>query len=248
MNVNGRFEVNWEELERMLSDDRTKLFILCNPQNPTGRVFTREELTRMGNLCIKHHVTVIADEIHQDVVYSGHKHIPFASICPEFAEITVSFMNPSKTFNVPGFRTAAFIASNPVLKSAVHEMLVNNKAIGENICGTIAFYTAYEQCDYYADQLVAYLEKNRDLVEQTLKDVPGIEVTHAEGTYLLWLDCRGLGFESQKALDKWLVEIAKLGFNSGMSFGPEGEGYARMNIAGSSFHGRGSAPSTYKCR
>ena len=231
VNVNGRFEVNWEELERMLSDDRTKLFILCNPQNPTGRVFTREELTRMGNLCIKHHVTVIADEIHQDVVYSGHKHIPFASICPEFAEITVSFMNPSKTFNVPGFRTAAFIASNPVLKSAVHEMLVNNKAIGENICGTIAFYTAYEQCDYYADQLVAYLEKNRDLVEQTLKDVPGIEVTHAEGTYLLWLDCRGLGFESQKALDKWLVEIAKLGFNSGMSFSPEGEGYARMNIA-----------------
>lgn len=102
VNVNGRFEVNWEELERMLSDDRTKLFILCNPQNPTGRVFTREELTRMGNLCIKHHVTVIADEIHQDVVYSGHKHIPFASICPEFAEITVSFMNPSKTFNVPG--------------------------------------------------------------------------------------------------------------------------------------------------
>jgi cystathionine beta-lyase len=139
-------------------------------------------------------------------------------------------MNPSKTFNVPGFRTAAFIASNPVLKNAVHDIVVNNKAIGENICGTIAFYTAYEQCAYYADQMAEYVEKNRDLVEETLKDVKGINVIHAEGTYLLWLDCRGLGM-SQAELDKFFVETVKLGFNSGKGFGPEGEGFLRMNVA-----------------
>jgi cystathionine beta-lyase len=226
----GHYEINFEEFEEMVKDTRTKLFILCNPQNPSGRVFTKEELTRLGNLCLKYNVKILADEIHQDLVYSGHKHIPFASISEEFAQNTVSFMNPSKTFNVPGFRTAAFIASNPVLKNAVHDIVVNNKAIGENICGTIAFYTAYEQCAYYADQMAEYVEKNRDLVEETLKDVKGINVIHAEGTYLLWLDCRGLGM-SQAELDKFFVETVKLGFNSGKGFGPEGEGFLRMNVA-----------------
>ncbi|MGN0372964.1 MAG: MalY/PatB family protein [Enterocloster sp.] len=226
----GHYEINFEEFEEMAKDTRTKLFILCNPQNPSGRVFTKEELTRLGEICLKYHVTVLADEIHQDLVYSGHKHIPFASICREFEQNSVSFMNPSKTFNVPGFRTAAFIAANPVLKNAVHDIVVNNKAIGENICGTIAFYTAYEQCAYYADQMAAYVEKNRDLVEETLKDVKGINVIHAEGTYLLWLDCRGLGMK-QAELDKFFVETVKVGFNSGKGFGPEGEGFLRMNVA-----------------
>ena len=224
------FEARFEDFEAKVKDPRTKLFILCNPQNPTGRVFTREELIRLGELCLKYHVTVLSDEIHSDLVYSGHKHIPFASISKEFEQNTISFMNPSKTFNLPGFRTAAFIASNPVLKNAVHDMVVNNKAIGENICGTVAFCTAYEQCAYYADQMVAYLEENRNLVEETLKDVDGIDVIHAEGTYLLWLDCRKLNM-SQEELDRFFVETVKLGLNSGKSFGPEGNGFLRMNIA-----------------
>lgn len=226
----GRYEIDFEDFETKCKDERTKLFILCNPQNPSGRVFTREELTRLGEICMEYHVLVLADEIHQDLVYQGHRHIPFASISKEFENNSISFMNPSKTFNVPGFRTAAFIAANPVLKSGVHDVVVNNKAIGENICGTIAFCTAYEECGYYADQLVPYLQKNRDLVEDTLKDVKGIEVIHAEGTYLLWLDCRGLGM-SQEELDKFFVEKVKLGFNSGKTFGREGEGFLRMNVA-----------------
>lgn len=226
----GRYEIDFEDFEAKVKDPRTKLFILCNPQNPTGRVFTREELIRLGELCLKYHVTVLSDEIHSDLVYSGHKHIPFASISKEFEQNTISFMNPSKTFNLPGFRTAAFIAANPVLKNAVHDMVVNNKAIGENICGTVAFCTAYEQCAYYADQMVAYLEENRNLVEETLKDVDGIDVIHAEGTYLLWLDCRKLNM-SQEELDRFFVETVKLGLNSGKSFGPEGNGFLRMNIA-----------------
>lgn len=226
----GRYEIDFEDFEAKVKDPRTKLFILCNPQNPTGRVFTREELIRLGELCLKYHVTVLSDEIHSDLVYSGHKHIPFASISKEFEQNTISFMNPSKTFNLPGFRTAAFIAANPVLKNAVHDMVVNNKAIGENICGTVAFCTAYEQCAYYADQMVAYLEENRNLVEETLKDVDGIDVIHAEGTYLLWLDCRKLNM-SQEELDRFFVETVKLGLNSGKNFGPEGNGFLRMNIA-----------------
>jgi len=226
----GHYEIDFEDFEEKAKDPRTKLFILCDPQNPSGRVFTREELTRLGEICLRYHVMVLADEIHQDLVYHGFRHIPFASISREFEQNTVTFMNPSKTFNLPGFRTAAFIAANPVLKNAVHDIVVNNKAIGENICGTIALYTAYESCDYYADEIMDYVGKNRALVEETLKDIEGIDVIRGEGTYLLWLDCRGLGM-TQEELDRFFVEKVKLGLNSGRTFGPDGDGFLRMNIA-----------------
>lgn len=226
----GHYEIDFEDFEAKAADPRTKLFILCNPHNPTGRVFTREELTRLGEICLKHHVIVLADEIHQDVVYPGHTHIPFAGISKEFEQNSVSFMNPSKTFNVPGFRTAAFIAANPVLKNAVHDVVVNNKAIGENICGTLAFCVCYEQCDYYADQLVQYLDKNRQLAEDALADVEGIHMIHPEGTYFAWLDCRELG-RNQAELNNYFVKELKLGFNSGATFGPDGDRFLRMNMA-----------------
>lgn len=226
----GHYEIDFEDLENKLADPRTKLFILCNPQNPTGRVFTKEELTRIGNLCMKYHVIVLADEIHNDLTYSGQKHLNFAALSEEFANITVTFVNPSKTFNVPGFRTAAMICTNPVLKSAVHDMVVNNKAIGENLGGTVALCAAYESCDYYADQLMEYLEGNKKLVEDAFSDIPQIDVIKAEATYLLWLDCRKMGM-NQEELVRFFVEKAKVGFNDGASFGPEGVGFMRMNIA-----------------
>ena len=139
-------------------------------------------------------------------------------------------MNPSKTFNVPGFRTAAFIASNPVLKEAVHQIVVDNKAIGENICGTLALCTAYEKCGYYADQLVAYLQGNRDYAEERFGKIKGVVPNRLEGTYLMWLDCRGLEM-SQKELDRFFVEKVKVGLNSGTTFGQECDGFLRMNIA-----------------
>ncbi|MGI6075965.1 MAG: MalY/PatB family protein [Pyramidobacter sp.] len=227
---NGRFEIDFDDFEAKIADPRTKLFILCNPQNPTGRVYTREELTHLGELCLKYHVIVLADEIHADIVFDQRKHIPFASLSSEFAMNCVSFMNPSKTFNVPGFRTAAFISCNPVLKEAVHQIVVDNKAIGENICGTLALCTAYEECGYYADQLVAYLQSNRDYAEKRLGKIKGIVPNHLEGTYLMWLDCRELEM-SQKELDCFFVERAKVGLNSGTTFEPECDGFLRMNIA-----------------
>lgn len=226
----GHYEIDFEDFEEKASDPRTRLFILCNPHNPTGRVFTREELTRLGEICLRHHVIVLADEIHHDVVYAGSRHIPFASLSPELAARTVSFMNPSKTFNVPGFRTAAFIAENPLLKDAVHQVVVDNKAFGENLCGTIAFCTAYESCDYYADQLTAYLDGNRKMLARGLEQVPEIRMISSEGTYFAWLDCRALGM-TQDELDQFFVNRVKLGLNSGRSFGPDGTGFLRLNFA-----------------
>ena len=226
----GHYEIDFEDFEKKASDPRTRLFILCNPHNPTGRVFTRDELVRLGGICLRHHVAVLADEIHHDLVYAGHRHIPFASLSPELAAHTVSFMNPSKTFNVPGFRTAAFIAENPALKDAVHQVVVDNKAFGENLCGTIAFCTDYESCDYYADQLAAYLEGNRRALVQGLAQTPEIRVAPSEGTYFAWLDCRALGM-AQDELDQFYANQVKLGLNSGRTFGPDGEGFLRLNFA-----------------
>ncbi len=225
-----RYEIDFEDLEKKLTDPKTTLMILCNPQNPSGRVYTREELERIGRLCLDNHVMVVSDEIHGDLTYSGHRHIPFASICPEFAEHCITFVNPSKTFNLAGFRTAAFIALNPEVKTAVHEELVNSKIFGENIGGVEALCVAYESCGYYADQMMEYVEANRKLVLERLEEIPGISCVENEGTYLLFLDCRELGMTQEK-LDRFLVEKAKLGLNSGVSFGPEGEGFVRMNIA-----------------
>lgn len=228
--VNGRYEMDFEDLEKKLSDVRTKLFILCNPQNPTGRVFTLEELTRLGELCLKHNVTVLSDEIHCDLVYKGYRHIPFASISEEFARHSITFVNASKTFNTAGFRTAGFICLNPQMKAAVHEAVLDNKGIGENLGGTVATIAAYTKCGYYADQMMEYLEGNLDVVCRELEKTDKVKLIRPEGTYLLWLDCRGLGLAQPQLVD-FFVKEAKLGFNTGTSFGPEGAGFMRMNTA-----------------
>ena len=228
--VNGHYGIDFDLLEKQLSDVRTKLFLLCNPHNPTGRVFTREELCRIGELCLKHHVTVLSDEIHEDIVYKGYKHTPFASISPEFAQNSVTFVNASKTFNVAGFRSAGFICLNPAMKSLIHEAVLDNKGIGENLCGTQATIAAYTQCDYYADQLVPYLEKNLDLLCETIAKTDKISLIRPEGTYLIWLDCRKMGL-TQPELVKFFEEKAKLGLNNGATFGTEGVGHMRINIA-----------------
>ena len=169
------YEIDFEDFEEKCKDPRTKLFILCNPQNPTGHVFTKEELTKLGNICMKYHVIVLADEIHQDLVSSGHKHIPFASICEEFEQNSVSFMNPSKTFNVPGFRTAAFIAANRysrmqfMISQSIISRLVRISA--EPLHSVLHMKRAITM----QTSLQVYIEKNRALVEETLKDVKGIK-------------------------------------------------------------------------
>ena len=175
-----------------ISLERCRLFLLCNPHNPSGRVFTMEELRKIEELCRKHHVIVLADEIHQDLIYKGSKHIPFASVSDWSAANSIVFINASKTFNTAGFRTAAFY-----------------KGIGENLCGTVATIAAYTQCAYYADQMMGYVEENLKMVTDWLDTTDQISMIQPEGTYLLWLNCKNMGL-SQKELTKFFAEKAKV--------------------------------------
>lgn len=228
--IDGHYEINFENLEKGLSDPRTRIMILCNPHNPTGREYTPEELRRIGELCLRHHVFVLSDEIHGDIVYNGRKHTPFASLDARFAECSCTAINPSKTFNTAGLRTAAFIAPNPNVRALILEQRMNNKAFGRPVFGALSVKVLYTQCAYYADEMVAYLEENVRVLEEGLADVTGVRLIRPEATYLLWLDCRELGLP-QPELVRFFKEDAKLLLNDGQTFGIDGVGFMRMNIA-----------------
>ena len=227
----GRYEIDFEDFEKQCKDPRTKMFILCSPHNPTGRVFTEEELCKMTQICLENNVWIASDEIHCDIVYSGHHHIPTASLSEEVAMHTISFVSPSKTFNLPGFRTAVMISANPWMKNQAHEILVGNKATGENIFGTVAFCTAYEECDYYADQMREYMEGNRRLAYNYISEnLPGMKMIEPEGTYLFWIDVRDLKMEQEEVMNRF-VKQANVGVQDGLHFGEAGRGFVRLNAA-----------------
>jgi len=226
----GRYEIDFDGFESLCRQGDNKIFILCSPQNPTGRVFSREELARMSEICRKNGVVVLSDEIHSDIVFPGHRHIPLSAVSDAAAQNSVTFVAASKTFNVPGLNTAAYYSQNPSLLSSMEEQRAANKGYRENIFGTIALCVSYEKCDYYADELCEYLARNLRYASGALKDIPGIQIIPPEGTYLLWLDCRKLGLSQREMVNKF-VKTAKVGLQSGTDFGPEGEGFMRMNIA-----------------
>jgi len=228
--VDGHYEINFDDLEKGLSDPRTRIMMLCNPHNPAGREYTEAELQRIGELCLKHNVFVLSDEIHGDIVYGGRKHTPFASLDPRFAKFSCTAVNPSKTFNTAGLRTAAFIAPDPNVKALILEQRMNNKAFGRPVFGALSVKVLYTQCAYYADELIAYLEENVHVLEEGLADVKGIRLIKPEATYLLWLDCRELHLP-QPELVRFFKEEAKLLLNDGQTFGVDGVGFMRMNIA-----------------
>jgi len=231
INNDGHFEIDFEDLDKKLADPRTTMFILCNPHNPTGRSFNREELEKIAELCLKNDVFVFADEIHADITFSGHEHVPFASLSKEISDITITGINPGKAFNVAGVRTAAVIIENKKLMDKYIISRKNNKGMGRTVFGQNVFIACYENGDDYVDQEVAYLEKNLDYLDKYLKEnVPEIKFHKAEATYLMWLDCRELGL-SQAELLKLFEEDGKLGMNDGATFGTEGIGFVRMNIA-----------------
>ena len=226
----GGYAINWPDLEAKMARPEVKLFLLCNPQNPTGRVFTPAELTRLAELCLRHGLLVLSDEIHCDFIAPGHKHIPLASLAPEVGAITLTGISPSKTFNIAGLKSAAVIAANAVLLERF-KAVVKKNAMESCILGLAAFQAAYTCCAYYADQAAAYVRANQELAVAFINaQIPGIKAYVPEGTYLLWLDCADLGFTQDK-LERFFVEQAKLGLNSGTDFGPEGHGYMRLNLA-----------------
>jgi cystathionine beta-lyase len=227
----GSYEIDFENLEELLRKKRTTMFLLCSPHNPVGKCFTREELTRMAELCIKHNVFVVSDEIHSDIVYKGNEHIPFGSLSQEAADNCVVCVNPSKTFNIAGVRTGAAIIPNRHNHDLFYNALEDNKAYGRTVFGTLPIEVSYNECDYYADQLLGYLEGNLAYLNKFIAErIPKIKVTPTQATYLIWLNCKGLNMEP-KELNVFFLEKAKVAMNEGSTFGPGGAGFMRLNIA-----------------
>ncbi len=230
--IDGKWHIDFEDFESKIADKAVKVFFLCSPHNPTGKVFTHEELERIHTLCIRHNVLVVSDEIHADIIYKPNKFITFPNICEDAKNNSIVLLSTSKTFNTPGLRVAVAIAHNKDIRMRFEESMKKNKTAEPNIFGLVALEAAYTQCAYFADELVLYLEKNRDYVIETINnEISDIKIHKNEGTFLLWLDCRALGFKKQEELMSFMLEKAKVALNNGEDFGKEGIGYVRLNIS-----------------
>lgn len=231
MERDGHYEIDFEALEETAADPDVKLMLLCNPHNPAGRVYTREELQKIGRICLRYNVLIFSDEIHGDIVYAGHHHIPIASLSPELSQITVTAVAPSKTFNLAGLRTAAVIAENEQLRRRIAAQFETNKCALVSTFGLDGCIAAYQHGEEYLDQLLTYLQGNIDFLDHYLKErMPKIKLIKPEGTFLMWLDCRELGI-TDKELDELFTQRAEVALDRGVWFGPEeGRGFMRMNI------------------
>ena len=226
------YEIDFEDLEEKAKDPRNKVLILCSPHNPSGRVWTVEELTRIGRICIDNNVLVVSDEIHNELIMPGYHHTMFASISEEFAQHSITLISPSKTFNLAGMQVANIIVPNKKIREKHwHEFVKAEGSPKCNILGYEACRIAYTQCDEWLEQAIQVIDCNRQVVIDFLaKEFPQIQVIRLEGTYLLWMDCRKLGIECHE-LARILREEAYLFFDDGYIFGEEGEGFERWNLA-----------------
>lgn len=227
----SQYSIDYEDFERKIVQENIKLFILCNPHNPVGRVWTREELQYLGEICLRHHVIVVSDEIHNDFVYPGFEHTVFANVDPRFAEFTVTCTAPSKTFNLAGLQISNIFISNETLREAFQKEIDKTGYDEPNALGAVACEAAYRGGQEWLDQLKAYLLENLNFLRTYLQEkIPQIHLVEPEGTYLVWLDCSELGI-SGKELDQFIVEKAGLWLDGGAMFGPSGSDFQRVNIA-----------------
>lgn len=225
---NGHFSIDWERFEAAIAQ-RPSLFLLCNPHNPVGRVFTRAELERITEICQRFNVPICSDEIHSDLVYSGHRHTPVASLSPEIAANTITLMAPSKTFNVPGLGCSYAIITNPELRKSFNNAR-HGLVHGANLMGMIAARAAYTEGQDWLAELLTYLEGNRDFLVDFIKTrLPRARMTIPEGIYLAWIDLRAYNLEPTSC--EYLVKHARVGLNDGKEFGTAGIGYVRLNFA-----------------
>jgi cystathionine beta-lyase len=226
--ADGRYEVDWEAFERAIHG-RTRAFILCNPHNPTGRVYTREELTRMAEICTRRGVAIIADEIHCDLLFAGQRHIPIAALGPEVAARTVTLMSPSKTFNLAGLKCAIAVVPDASLREKFIATKVDLVA-NPNVFGFAAAHAAYRDGGPWLDALMVYLEANRDYtVKYVRENFPGVVIYPPEGLYLAWVDFRPAGLPGNDPYT-FFLEKARVALNDGVTFGPGGQGFARLNF------------------
>ncbi len=222
----GRYIVDFDVFDRLAAN--AKMFLLCNPHNPVGRVFTAAELTRMAEACLRHNVLICSDEIHGDLIFQGHRHVPIAALSSEIADRTITLMAPSKTFNIAGLHGAFAVIPNAELRRQFNA--ARRGILGSvNLLAYTAVLSAYRDGQPWLDALLCYLEANRDFVADYVSaNLPGIRVTPPEGTYLAWLDCRAAGIEG--SLHQFFLERARVAVNDGPTFGPGGEGFVRLNF------------------
>ena len=230
--VGDTFEVDWTDFETKCSDDKTTVFLLCNPHNPCGRVWTSQELERMNDICLKHHVKVVSDEIHCELVMPGYRFQPFAAVSEACRQNSVILNSPSKSFNIAGLQTANIICSQPEWRRRLDRAININEVCDLNPFGPVALKAAYNESEDWIDELNQYLWGNyQALCAFVAEHIPQWRVCRLEGSYLPWVDISAMGLTSQELCDRLLTE-AKVWVNPGTMYGPQtGEGYIRFNIA-----------------
>lgn len=227
----GRYEIDFKDFENKITKNSVKMFILCSPHNPVGRVWTKEELKKLAEICLKHKVLVFSDEIHSDLIRKGNSHTVFANLGKKFENISIVATAPSKTFNIAGLQISNIWIPNPKLRKSFIEAKNKSGYSQLNSTGSVAAKAAYEHGEKWLEELKVYLESNLDFVRKFLNEkLPEIKLVEPEGTYLIWLDCRGLNLSEKERKD--LIENkAKLWLDTGTMFGKAGAGFERINIA-----------------
>lgn len=229
--VDGQYRMDFEDLEAKAADPSTKILIVCNPHNPVGRVWTRDELARAGEICLRHNVLLISDEIHGDIVYPPHRYTPVAGISDALARGSVTCLSPAKTFNVAGAVDALTVIADEERRRRFDDFAERYQINKTNVFTSAAVEAAYRHGDAWLHQVLAYLQENVDVLRAHLREhLPEVKLVEPEGTYLVWLDFRALGLDA-KVLARFLAEEAQLALHPGHWFGREGAGFARMNIA-----------------
>lgn len=228
---NGSYSIDFKDFEEKAKDEKTKLFILCNPHNPVGRAWNKEELIKMGEICIKYNVLVISDEIHRDLIMDGFSHTSFGSICEDFLQNSITLTSATKSFNIAGLKASNIIVKNQNLRVKLNKVLAKNEIKRLNIFGINSTITAYNSCEDWLDELMVYLKNNKKLVEDFVNsELKELKVVNLEATYLMWIDISNLNICSSE-FTKMLEEFGKLRVISGATFGENGDNFIRINIA-----------------
>lgn len=228
---NQTYRMDFDDLERRAADPRVKVMLLCNPHNPAGRVWTRDELARLGDICLRHGVTVVADEIHCELVMPGHAYTPYASVSEAMRHGSVTCLSPTKSFNMAGLQIAAIVSDDADVRSRIDRAININEVCDVNPFGIEATIAAYDEGEPWLLQLLDYLKGNYDFMcDYCREHLPEFPLTELEGTYLVWMDCHVLGQPSEE-LEERLVDESRLWLNAGTMYGAAGEGFMRWNIA-----------------
>lgn len=228
--MNNQYVINFDDFEEKIKQG-VKAFILCSPHNPVGRVWTRNELTKMAEICLKHNVLIFSDEIHSDLILEENSHIPIASLSEEVADVTITCMSPTKTFNLAGLHVSYMITKNPEKQAQIKDFIEKQGLDKLNTMGVVALEAAYKYGEPWLKDLLDVINNNKKYVINQFKTCnKELKVIDSEATYLLWVDCSSLGFDA-KELNDFMIKKAKVGLNTGISYGEEGKQFMRINIA-----------------